>query len=329
MGRAFSQRCREWLLGYPRARERNLNNTIAKRTTARERPHDLASDINRNLQSAFRSAQPALDAMRSFLLHTPLRQRLAFRLAPRRSILHQLRANSSSPQKAVEKTSKAATGAETAANSAAPVSIWMRMGPLTTIATAFGRAQQKRPYVVQTVSAMVIFIAADVSAQNIGGAEYDPIRTARTTLIGALFAIPQYRWFFVLARYFNYKSKPLSIAAKVVFNQLTFAVAFPTYFFGMQALLSGESISGTIQRLQDTVPRSWTNSWKVWPAAMAINLSFVPLAYRALFSGIIAIGWQTYLSWMNRQAELKEHGKSIDSQEKEAPIVPLSAAVPA
>ncbi|KAM3524135.1 hypothetical protein MY4038_007876 [Beauveria bassiana] len=277
--------------------------------------------------------------MRSSLLQTPLRHRLASRLTPRRHAQHQLRANSTSqqpkaPVKAAESnvgsnTADAAVAAETAAKSAAPTSIWMRMGPLTRVATAFGRAQKKRPYVVQTVSAMFIFIAADVGAQNINGAEYDPVRTARTTFIGALFAIPQYRWFYVLARYFNYKSKVLSITAKVVFNQVTFAVAFPTYFFGMQALLSGESIAGTIQRLQDTVPRSWQNSWKVWPAAMAFNLSLVPLEYRALFSGLIAIGWQTYLSWMNRQAEMKEKSEHDILQEKQIQAFPIQAAVAA
>lgn len=135
--------------------------------------------------------------------------------------------------------------------------------------------------------------------------------------------------FFVLARYFNYKSRVLSITAKVVFNQFTFAVAFPTYFFGMQALLSGEGIAGTIERLKDTVPRSWQNSWKVWPAAMAVNLSFVPLEYRAIFSGIVAIGWQTYLSWMNRQAEMKEHGEDKITQEKPVSVIANEAAVAA
>ncbi|KAJ4155507.1 hypothetical protein LMH87_000747 [Akanthomyces muscarius] len=271
--------------------------------------------------------------MRSHLMKAPLRQRLA---PPRRNVQHQLRAYSSTPPKPPVKapqsstsTAAASAGADAAAKGAAPTSIWMRMGPLTQVASAFGRAQKKRPYVVQTVSAMVIFIAADVSAQNISGSEYDPVRTTRTTFIGALFAIPQYRWFFVLARYFNYKSKALSIAAKVVFNQLTFAVAFPTYFFGMQALLSGESLAGTIQRLQDTVPRSWQNSWKVWPAAMTFNLALVPLEYRALFSGIIAIGWQTYLSWMNRQAELKEAAEYENVQEKEIQVAPVAAAMTA
>ncbi|KAM3458888.1 hypothetical protein MY3296_000035 [Beauveria thailandica] len=275
--------------------------------------------------------------MRSSLVQTPLRHRLASRLTPRRTAQHQHRTSSTSqpnkgPVKAAESkvgsnTAGAAGPAETAAKGAAPTSIWMRMGPLTQAATAFGRAQKKRPYVVQTVSAMVIFIAADVGAQNISGAEYDPVRTARTTFIGALFAIPQYRWFYVLARYFNYKSKVLSITAKVAFNQVTFAVAFPTYFFGMQALLSGESIAGTTQRLQDTVPRSWKNSCKVWPAAMALNLSLVPLEYRALFSGLIAIGWQTYLSWMNRQAEMKEKLEHDISQEEEIQAFPIQAAV--
>ncbi|OAA57769.1 Mpv17/PMP22 [Cordyceps fumosorosea ARSEF 2679] len=272
--------------------------------------------------------------MRSPLLQTSLRQRL---LVSRRNPRPQFRANSSSSQPkpsagaadppSTSTNSASAAATEAAAKNAAPTSIWMRLGPLTQVATAFGRAQQKRPYVVQTLSAMVIFIAADVSAQNISGSEYDPVRTTRTTFIGALFAIPQYRWFHVLARYFNYKSKALSIAAKVAFNQVTFAVAFPTYFFGMQALLSGESLSGTLRRLQDTVPRSWQNSWKVWPAAMAFNLSFVPLEYRALFSGMIAIGWQTYLSWMNRQAELKEKAEVQVAEGDKIQALPIQAAV--
>lgn len=28
--------------------------------------------------------------------------------------------------------------------------------------------------------------------------------------------------------------------------------------------------------------------------------------YRSVFAGTIAVGWQTYLSWLNRQAEEEE-----------------------
>ena len=145
--------------------------------------------------------------MRSFFTQTPLPRHFLSRLPPRRNLQHQLRANSSSQPKSqgianaakstegtASGTNNATAGSGATGQNAAPVSIWMRLGPLTTIASAYGRAQKKRPYVVQTLSAMVIFTCADISAQSIGGDEYQPVRTARSVLIGSLFAIPQYRW---------------------------------------------------------------------------------------------------------------------------------------
>lgn len=116
-----------------------------------------------------------------------------------------------------------------------------------------------------------------------------------------------------MSTHFNYSSRALSLAAKVLFNQFTFAIAFSSYFFGAQALLSGESIQNTIDRVIHIVPTVWTNSWKVWPLSTAITLTFIPLEFRAVFTGVVAIGWQTYLSWMNRRAELVEEGVEIKS----------------
>lgn len=186
------------------------------------------------------------------------------------------------------------------------VPVWRRLGPVTRFIDGYSRSQAKRPYWTQVVSALVIFFAADLSAQNISGAEYDPLRTARSLIIGAAAAIPQFKWFIFLSKNFNYKSKPLSLLAKVLFNQVTFAVAFPAYFFTGQALLAGENMQRTVERLKDTMGPVWFNSWKVWPLTTAIAITYIPLGYRALFSGVVAIGWQTYLSWMNRQAELVE-----------------------
>ncbi len=265
--------------------------------------------------------------MRLHLFPPSLRQRL-----PKLRQHLQRRDNSDLRPKAKSEAVKEATGevsqkaqhiTGSSQASTPPVSAWRRLGPLTSAFDAFGRSQKKRPYTTQIISAMIIFTCADVSAQNIADSDYDPVRTARAILIGGVAAVPQYRWyvatkltpmahadnvllrFHVLARYFNYPSRVLSVGVKVLFNQFTFAVLFPFYFFGSQAILTGETLQGTVERLKQTVPVSWTNSWKVWPAAMAINLSFVPLEYRALFSGFVAVGWQTYLSWMNRQAEIK------------------------
>ncbi len=102
---------------------------------------------------------------------------------------------------------------------------------------------------------------------------------------------------------FNYPSRILSLATKVVVNQICFTPVFNTYFFGMQALLSGATLPETWERITKTVPVSCVNSCKLWPAVTAFSFAFLPLEYRPVFGGVIAVGWQTYLSYLNRLAE--------------------------
>lgn len=74
----------------------------------------------------------------------------------------------------------------------------------------------------------------------------------------------------------------------------------------MQSLLSGDSLAEAWERIQRTVPVSFINSCKLWPAVTAFSFSFIGPQYRSIFAGFIAIGWQTYLSYLNRQAEEEE-----------------------
>jgi protein Mpv17 len=89
-------------------------------------------------------------------------------------------------------------------------------------------------------------------------------------------------------------------------NQALFTPLFNSYFFGMQSLLSGASIPEIIERIKNTVPTSWINSCKVWPAITAFSFTYIPIQYRSIFGGVIAIGWQTYLSLLNQRAAAKE-----------------------
>lgn len=111
------------------------------------------------------------------------------------------------------------------------------------------------------------------------------------------------RRFVWLSDNFNYPSRILSIATKVVVSQICFTPVFNTYFFGMQALLSGATLEETWERITKTVPVSVINSCKLWPAVTAFSFAFLPLEYRPLFGGVIAVGWQAYLSYLNRLAE--------------------------
>lgn len=74
------------------------------------------------------------------------------------------------------------------------VPLWQRLGPLSKAFSAYGRAQRKRPYVTQLCSSLVIYLCGDLSAQNIGGDDYNPWRTVRNMTIGAICSIPSYKW---------------------------------------------------------------------------------------------------------------------------------------
>jgi hypothetical protein len=73
--------------------------------------------------------------------------------------------------------------------------------------------------------------------------------------------------------------------------------------FGMQAVLTGEQPSGVIDRIQKAVPISIKNSLKLWPAVTAFSFAFILPQYRFMFSGIFAVLWQGYLSFLNRKEE--------------------------
>lgn len=112
--------------------------------------------------------------------------------------------------------------------------------------------------------------------------------------------------FMFLSTNFNYSSRILSLATKITVNQLCFTPIFNSYFFGMQAFLSGEDLPAVWDRIRRTVPISFVNSMKLWPAVTAFSFTFVPMEYRSVFAGVIAVGWQTYLAYLNRKAEVEE-----------------------
>ena len=111
--------------------------------------------------------------------------------------------------------------------------------------------------------------------------------------------------------------------AQVVVNQLLFTPIFNSYFFGMQTLLTGASFDEIVERIKHTVPTSWINSCKLWPAVTAFSFTYIPIQYRSIFGGVIAIGWQTYLSLLNQRAAALEH----DEHEGSAKHAEVMAAV--
>ncbi|KAJ5247443.1 hypothetical protein N7468_002426 [Penicillium chermesinum] len=197
--------------------------------------------------------------------------------------------------------------------------------PLGTFGRWYARAQQARPYTTQLCSSVIIYLFGDLSAQMFFPPEipvpaeegqqlepgqpqeymegsYDPWRTLRHLCVGATSSIPSYKWFMFLHNNFNFSSKALSVLTKVVVQQICFTPVFNTYFFGLHSLLGGATLEETVERVKRALPVSIQNSIKLWPAVTAFSFMYVPPEFRNVFSGVIAVGWQTYLSWLNQTA---------------------------
>lgn len=201
-----------------------------------------------------------------------------------------------------------------------PIPLYPWLSPIAIPFRAYGRAQRRAPLLVQLCSTLTIYVLGDLSAQTIATSGFDkapgyePERSLRALIIGGLISIPSYRYFLFLGRNFNYSSHALSLAVKIVVNQTFFTPLFNTYFFGMQSLLAGASLEDAWRRVRETVPVSWKNSWKVWPAVTAFSFTFIAPQNRSVFAGVIAIGWQSYLSWLNKMAEQRGDAHGVMAQ---------------
>jgi len=187
--------------------------------------------------------------------------------------------------------------------------------------------QARSPLITQWESALIIYYLGDLSSQivitnSFREERYEPIRGLRAMAIGALAAIPSYKWFKFLGDNFNLRRGGVwgSIAARIAVHQAVFVPVFNAYFFGAQTIFAGGTLQEAKARVLRQVPVSWWKSCQFWPVVNAFVFSVVPWQYRNVFSGVVAIGWQTYLCWLNREDERrveavkKEEGKTGDKK---------------
>lgn len=234
-----------------------------------------------------------------------------------------------------------------------PAWLWTPLKPLIYPLNVYNRAQNKRPYLTQFITSLIIYFLGDLSSQMIqqpapsvdptppisqapetqastlpkqtptAWEHYDPARSLRALIIGGIFSLPSYHWFLYLSSLFPHLSHIPRLTCQVLLNQIAFAPVFNSYFFSMQSLLSFQSpkrsggdssedegfsldieerLEDAWQRIKTTVPTSWYNSCKFWPAVTAFSFTFVQPRSRSVFAGCVAIGWQTYLGLVNQRA---------------------------
>jgi hypothetical protein len=56
------------------------------------------------------------------------------------------------------------------------------------------------------------------------------------------------------------------------------------------------------------------NGWKVWSGVAIVSFMYIPPQLRSVFSGCVAVAWQSYLSWTNRNVERKVPRRTGETQ---------------
>ncbi|KAL1896725.1 Protein required for ethanol metabolism [Ceratocystis pirilliformis] len=159
-----------------------------------------------------------------------------------------------------------------------------------------------RPLLTQAVTTSILFATGDATAQLLvepkkEGKKYDFARTGRMALYGGcVFGPCAATWFKFLARNVVLKNKNAETLARVACDQGLFAPVFIGLFLSSMAVLEG---SDPQEKLAKSYTTALVSNYYLWPAVQMVNFKFMPLQHRLLFTNVISIGWNSYLSYIN------------------------------
>jgi hypothetical protein len=182
------------------------------------------------------------------------------------------------------------------------------------VAAAYDAALVRRPTLVKTATAVAVAVVGDVVCQKLQARAFavesrkaraaadddadadapprlDLPRTARMTAWTAFITPAVASWYVLLARTF-----PGSPLARVAADQLLWAPAGTAGFFtAVEGMRTGSLRAGFAVALERTPPTLAAN-WVVWPVAQFVNFTFVPARYTVLFTNVISLGWNGFIS---------------------------------
>jgi len=85
-------------------------------------------------------------------------------------------------------------------------------------------------------------------------------------------------------------------------DQFVFAPLFiPTFFTALMGLEGTTNLTEIRTRLEANFMDTLKTNWMLWIPAQLINFGFMPAKYQVLFSNVVGLAWNTYLSFMSSQ----------------------------
>lgn len=165
----------------------------------------------------------------------------------------------------------------------------------------YNKSLQSRPIVTKMITSFITFGSGDIICQQIEKSKnknknFDIMRTIKQGTFGFLVTPYLHLQFCkIMPWLFNGKGT-INAVKSVAYDQLIGAPIFTCLFFTFLDMSNGKNFNESTKELEKKLMPTLYMNWKIWPVLMFINFSFVPVAYRILYSNIAGMFWSTYLS---------------------------------
>lgn len=178
---------------------------------------------------------------------------------------------------------------------------------MSAIWTKYNQLLDTQPILTKALTSFTGFTLGDILAQNFVNKDdkpYDVMRTIRLGSFGFLIHGTTGHYFYGFLDSKMPGTKPVTVATKVITDQVFWNPIFGCMFFGYLNLVEGKSFADYQNKLNADLKTAVMGSWAVWVPAHTINFAFIPPAQRLLYINSIQIGYNVFLSFLgNKKVE--------------------------
>ncbi|XP_058611106.1 protein Mpv17 isoform X2 [Onychostoma macrolepis] len=84
---------------------------------------------------------------------------------------------------------------------------------------------------------------------------------------------------------------------KMLVDQVGFAPCFLGAFLGISGALNGLTVEENVTKLKRDYMDALVSNYYLWPPVQIANFYFIPLHHRLAVVQVVAVAWNSYLSW--------------------------------
>ncbi|KAG7553617.1 hypothetical protein FFLO_02972 [Filobasidium floriforme] len=175
--------------------------------------------------------------------------------------------------------------------------------------SAYCGALVRKPLQTRMIASGTLFGVGDIVAQQgfeHRGLEHDLLRTGRTVFYGTFIFAPLVNTWLGVVEKVKLRSKVGTVVARTSLDIFCWGSFITTVYWTATGFLAGKSAQQVKDRLELVFPQAIFTSWTVFGPAQLVNFSVVPPLHRMLFTQVVGLGWNIFLSIANNRTSQTE-----------------------